>query len=199
MKTDKSPKSPRKRRAVQQAFVVTVVAATAAAGGCDEVTTSCGDPEQTCNPPAVECPTSRPAAGADCTGSVDAVCDFAIDTACGADQTVTLVCALDPATTTEIWKVTTSATCDQPIDCSTLDPTVCGVHTQCRYLVPGCSDNPPPAGFESGGCFPAMDCGAAECATDETCTVVVYDPCFQSECAACGSDASVCLPTPGGA
>ena len=85
------------------------------------------------------------------------------------------------------------------LDCSTLDPTVCGAHTQCRYLVPGCGDNPPPAGFETGGCFPAMDCGAADCATDETCTVVVYDPCFQSECAACGSDASVCLPTPGGA
>jgi hypothetical protein len=247
MTTAKPTKSPRKKRAIQQAFVVTVVAAGAAASGCGEVTTitnppsvdcpatvptsgdacdadlldvgcSYDDPctgtvtatctaggwtleyEGTCNPPPPEeCPVTRPAVGEACGSAlVPPSCDYPIDTACG-PATVTLVCELDPITTTEIWQVTASPTCDQPIDCSTLDPTVCGAHTQCRYLVPGCGDGPPPAGFENGGCFAVMDCGAAECGADQTCTVVTYNPCYQSECAACGADASVCLPTPGGA
>jgi hypothetical protein len=77
------------------------------------------------------------------------------------------------------------------VGCALLDtPTACAGQLGCRWLAPGCGENPLP----KAGCFPAVACSDDDdCAPLETCTDVVYDPCHGESCEACGMVTRVCL------
>ncbi len=66
----------------------------------------------------------------------------------------------------------------------------CTEDQRCRWLVPGCTEPELPA----PGCFPAEDCkDSSVCTEGRTCQERIYNPCWNSNCLACGASAQVCL------
>jgi len=75
------------------------------------------------------------------------------------------------------------------------DQSDCAKHG-CNWLAPGCG--PAPAGHIAGLCYvpPLKTCQLGFCPPDSVCTGVWLNPCEGKPCAACGAQASYCLPAP---
>jgi hypothetical protein len=119
-----------------------------------------------------------------------------VDTACGV-VTAAAECVSFDEGVTYFFDIT-APTCTPPEpDCAAYaNSGLCAADTTCRWLVPGCGE-----GLEiafAAGCYPVADCVVDGCGTDQTCAPIVYNPCFNSECAACGAEADVCLPIDSG-
>jgi hypothetical protein len=138
-----------------------------------------------------ECPAEMPAPGEPCPPSWEASCPYTVDTGCGPMEA--------QATCVDgIWLVDTP-TCNPPPPeyCTTLATEAdCGANQPfCRWLVPGCADpGTPPPPLAQAGCFPSFDCASsADCQGEAICQEVVYDPCYNKGCDACGAVASLCV------
>lgn len=141
------------------------LAALASGGGCG------GLAVLSPNPPG--CPESAPAQGAACAEE-------------GLDCTYASGCAgASFRCEGGAWLLVTVSSCPP---CAGLGAAACAERTDCRYLHPGCDDFP-----VSEGCYDAEDCTEGSCGSGEVCSTRSYDPCFGSNCQACGADASVCL------
>lgn len=142
--------------------------------------------------PAPICPESPPEVGTDCTDWPDAWwCEWS--TNCGPDSWLRMHCELGETPT---WVVDSVPNCG---GCETLqDPESCGLTSGCQWLEPGCAD--PPSQTINAGCYPVDDCLVVNtCGTDEACAPVIYDPCVDASCGACGAEYHVCVPAkPGG-
>jgi hypothetical protein len=173
---------------------------------CDgEIVATCGEEGtwsvewgSSCNPPP-PCPSELPTEGDECEftpGGVPEGCSYEVQTACG-PQTAAASCEQTGDLAYE-WVIT-------PPECTPTDPdcslytqaTLCSSDTSCRWLVPGCEDEPLTP-FEAG-CFPIADCPADGCGLDQECSSVTYNPCFDAKCEACAAEATVCLPIVDGA
>lgn len=159
-------------------------------GGGGTVTATCTEEGwQTawprCQPP-LECPTELPEAGTDCTGWDYAYyCQFAVQKSCGEVYAVAACNYVDGGM---LWDVQIPQNCGGCADHVGADG--CEADGACRWLVPGCSENPLP----TAGCFPKDDCTTTGCTDAQVCATVTVDPCWDSLCEACGASASVCLP-----
>lgn len=143
--------------------------------------------------PAPECPESPPEAGTDCSDWPDAwYCDYA--TNCGPDSYLSMHCEL--GVTPPTWVVDGAPNCG---GCESVgDADSCAVTSGCQWLEPGCAEDP--AQLITAGCYPIDDCLVTDdCGEDETCAPLIYNPCFDSKCGACGAEYNTCVPaTPGG-
>lgn len=166
---------------------------------CDGANWSVSEPLESCNPPP-PCPQAMPAEGSPCVEEFGTPqdCSWVAQTACGPAE-VTGTCIPDQLDGVGYnWQLTApSCTPEVPL-CSQYDNAgLCDADTTCRWLVPGCSEEPKPEGFATG-CYPIANCTADSCGEDAECTSVSYNPCWNELCDACGADASICLPTMGG-
>jgi hypothetical protein len=128
------------------------------------------------------CPPLLPAQGDACDPSINTIsCPFDVTTACGA-VTATVTCNAGA------WDVSTPP-CVGTGQCTIYTASGdCLADASCRWLTPGCGA---PAAPE--GCYPAADCAEGSlCASGQTCTKVITNPCWNSNCTACGADAFVC-------
>ena len=134
----------------------------------------------TCDPPGPDhCPDLPPSPDQPCDGwNLPPVCAYGF--VCGEVSSAS-------CTSSGIWSVTV-VDCPPAPGCADHTESACGADVACRWLVPGCGDPALPA----AGCFPVEDCAPGGCAAGLACEKVVYDPCYQKGCAACGADALVC-------
>ncbi|APR82259.1 Hypothetical protein A7982_07608 [Minicystis rosea] len=93
-----------------------------------------------------------------------------------------------------VWHLSVEDDCPPPppFDCANLDTQeACISQSGCRWLVPGCGE---PA-LPEAGCFASTDCTPSDdaCGPGESCQEVVFNPCWDSNCDACGAPAHVCL------
>jgi len=138
--------------------------------------------ESFCSPP-IECPDEAPIAGASCEGWDEAWdCYYAVTSSCG-ETSMYAYC--DTASYT--WSVDMPETCD---GCAYDTAGGCHADLACRWLVPGCGENPVP--FEH--CAPDDGCTADSCGPNEVCTTVSIDPCWAWLCNSCSEDVNTCLP-----
>lgn len=80
----------------------------------------------------------------------------------------------------------------------------CAAHTSskdcladmtCNWFVPGCNDGLSAPPVPQTGCYPRRECtDSTSCTMGRTCQVVVMQPCWNSDCDACGGTVHVCLP-----
>jgi hypothetical protein len=144
-----------------------------------------------CNPPP-PCPVEAPAEGTPCeVGFGPPVgCVYAMDTACGPAM-VAAECVQASPEEPLVWEwIVPTCTPTEPACASYANSTLCQADATCRWLTPGCGDTP--SDFPAG-CYAADDCDPASCTAGTSCTTVIYDPCFDSNCNACAADAQVCL------
>lgn len=162
---------------------------------CDGFEFTVSEPIESCNPPP-PCPLELPDEGSACEltpGGVPEGCSYEVETPCGV-VTASAECVSPDGGTTYVFDVTAPACTPPEPDCAAYtNAGLCGADTTCRWLVPGCGEGPEIA--FAAGCYPIADCALDGCAAGETCAPVVYNPCFNSECAACGAEADVCLPS----
>lgn len=162
---------------------------------CDGVTWTVEYSNDTCNPPP-PCPGELPEEGSECNltpGGVPEGCVFAAETPCGV-QMVGGVC-LQSAEGTFVWDLEVPECNPQVPACETYtNSALCDADTTCRWLTPGCDEGPSVV-FDTG-CYPIADCTANGCEAEEACTQITFDPCWNSNCDACGAQANVCLPPP---
>lgn len=138
--------------------------------------------ELLCSPPP-ECPEEAPIAGTSCAGWDYAYdCYYTTVSDCG-DVTLWAYCDFEQG-----WSVVPDSFCEP---CGYHDASGCEADPACRWAVPGCGDLPLP----EAGCFPEAGCTETGCPLDESCTTVTIDPCWASECDACGAPFDVCLPS----
>jgi hypothetical protein len=169
---------------------------------CSDTTATCGDDgawsvevqQSSCNPPppVPVCPAELPEDGGYCeqdwSGS-EYVCDGYLDPFCGLPVSAT--CTFEG-----IWSVT-QIDCNPPppIDCRQLaNDADCVQFAECRWLEPGCG-----GGVDlQTGCYPTDPCTADSCLGGETCSEVIYHPCPDGKCNACGAMTNICIaPTTG--
>lgn len=156
---------------------------------------TCGDSSQwivtevvdpTCNPPP-PCPPDPPEQGAPCYGGE--TCSYTTETSCG-PMPIEASCGPDGA-----WEVSTIACNPPPPDaCGQLQTSdECLADAGCKWYVPGCGENPLPA----AGCHALTECSTeSACAEGYECQVVSINPCWNSNCDACGAAVSLCQPPP---
>lgn len=65
----------------------------------------------------------------------------------------------------------------------------CEMDAGCRWMTPGCGENPPWV----AGCFQNTDCTPGDCAPGGSCQMVTYNPCLDKNCDACGAPAYLCI------
>lgn len=110
--------------------------------------------------------------------------------ACGQDITATC--------TSTGYAIYIDGSCNPPPpdDCfNWLDEASCAAAGYCRWLVPGCVDEPGGPNLGAPGCFAAWDCASdADCLNGRTCQDSGFDPCVNMGCNACWSAAKLCLP-----
>ncbi len=82
-----------------------------------------------------------------------------------------------------------------PDDCfNWTDETACNNAGYCRWLVPGCADEPAP-NLTAPGCYAGWSCyGDEYCLDGRTCQETGYDPCYGDICEACYTSDTLCLP-----
>ena len=136
-----------------------------------------------CSGPENQCPSAPPSEGEPCDPCADlSTCDYPADC-----SNLSAICGPDG-----YWHVSIEDDCPPPPldDCGLFgSPETCTAAPGCRRLVPGCGEPQLPA----AGCFSKLACIASGCAQTQTCQEVVYDPCWNSECDACGAPTFVCL------
>lgn len=133
--------------------------------------------------PETLCPDSLPIDGSDCTGWTNANdCYFDVSAWCSADQDVAYA-SCDVSTLT--WKVEMPASCE---GCLYTDAASCEADADCRWLVPGCGENP----LLAAGCAPIADCAPDSCTGGATCSTYDADPCWNTLCDACSAPVSIC-------
>jgi hypothetical protein len=157
--------------------------------GCDEeyseVTYTCMDGvwveiSNYCQPPP-KCPDALPVDGSDCAGWDYAYdCSYQVPNACGIEDDYAYVYCDGTS-----WTVDMKSTCGE---CSYEDAASCEANAACRWLVPGCGDNPLPA----EGCAPIDDCAPDSCTGGATCSTYDANPCWNSPCDACSAPVSIC-------
>lgn len=165
---------------------------------CDGSEWSVSEPMESCNPPA-PCPQDLPAMGSLCEEEFGPPegCSWEAETSCG-PATVTGECSPDEDGSGYVWELTAPPCTPEVPACSQYENAgLCDADTTCRWLVPGCSEEPKPEGFATG-CYPIDNCTAESCGEDSECTSVSYNPCWNELCDACGADARICLPFMGG-
>ncbi len=154
-----------------------------------------------CNPPPAECPDELPVEGSPCTYQPDTIddypsfCGYAVETPCGT-QTVEASCVdVEGAV---VWQFDSPPTCEaEPEQCQTYDgPGACEADPGCAWRTPGCAGGEGAPSLDTAGCFPIEDCATTvdACGAWGTCTLVTHNPCWNSECDACGGEISVCIP-----
>lgn len=158
-------------------------------GGCDdeynEITYRCMDGvwvelSNFCSPPP-ECPSDLPVEGSDCTGWDFAYdCFYEVPNACGIEDDFAYAYC-DGLT----WVVDMKSTCD---GCSYGDAASCEANDACRWLVPGCGENP----LLAAGCAPIDDCAPDSCTGGATCSTYDADPCWNTLCNSCSAPVSIC-------
>ncbi|NUP08710.1 MAG: hypothetical protein HOW73_21895 [Polyangiaceae bacterium] len=147
---------------------------------------------ESCNPP-VPCPEAAPEEGSPCDAWSD-FCSYELETACG-PALVQVTCEFDDETSH--WTYDAPPCTPKTPDCSSYtSSSLCSADTSCRWLVPGCGEGP--AVMFAEGCYPSADCTADTCDGDTTCTPIVYNPCWNAPCDACGGDAAICVAPPDG-
>ena len=125
------------------------------------------------------CPSAVPVAGSGCEiGEV--VCEYR---SCAGRRLV--------ACSAGSWAM---ALVEPPLPCAEASTEVdCQEIAGCKYLVPGCVDEPGgPPGVT--GCFAELECEPSDEPTPATCTTVNHDPCHGQSCTACSATKDVCLP-----
>lgn len=145
-----------------------------------------------CNPPP-PCPLDVPVEGEPCPNDFGTPqdCFYEVETACGPTQ-VQAVCEFPPDGQ-PVWTFIAPPCEPKTPDCEGYSSVaLCQADVSCRWLIPGCAE--PPSDFAIG-CYPAADCDANSCPLDQACGTVVFNPCFDSKCNACGADAQICLPS----
>ena len=146
---------------------------------------SAGGGGDDCCPLNGACPASQPSEGDACDACFGPPsCHY--DNACGGATTAT--CGGADA----LWHVVVND-CPPPPPpdfCNgKTTPDACAIDPSCRWLTPGCGDNP----IWAPGCFTATDCGPGTCAPQQACQAYSYDPCFGKKCDACSATASLCV------
>jgi hypothetical protein len=83
-----------------------------------------------------------------------------------------------------------------PSECLLRSQLECSVDGNCRWLEPGsCGDIHAGLLAFSAGCYPTIECNAAEsCPENTDCREVSADPCPGGDCDACSRQAFLCLP-----
>jgi len=150
-----------------------------------------------CNPPA-PCPTELPAEGSVCDFKgyfgPPIGCEYDVETACGPALAEAECVGVEEQGI--VWHVTAPPCTPPTPNCfDYANGGLCEADTACRWLVPGCGGEGDP-GF-AAGCFPALECTVGpddNCAEFEECVTLNHDPCWNSNCGACGADTNVCLP-----
>ncbi len=138
--------------------------------------------ESACEPVS-DCPDGLPIDGSDCTGWENANdCYYDITVPCSADQDVADA-SCDVSTLT--WKVAMPASCE---GCPYADAASCEADAACRWLVPGCGENP----LVAAGCAPVADCAPDSCADGATCSTYDAHPCWNTLCDSCSAPVSIC-------
>lgn len=153
-----------------------------------------------CNPPPAECPLETPTVGTVCEPQTDTIeqypswCAYDAETPCGTEEQV-LGCVYDDLTQETTWQLQQAPTCQaQPEQCQSYGASsLCEADPGCSWQLPGCGD-PNGAPEVTAGCYPSADCTATGCGDWGTCTKVTVDPCWDSLCDACASEANVCVP-----
>ena len=141
-----------------------------------------------CQPEPV-CPDTLPAAGTDCSGWDEAYwCNYEV--ACDELAMVSMHC--DFASDPPLWVVDSgSPTCGLTCDVFA-DRESCATNAACQWLEPGCAGEDQIA--ITAGCFPVNDCLATgACGEQQICAELVYDPCFEQPCDACGATTYQCV------
>lgn len=151
-----------------------------------------------CNPPPPDCPAELPSIGTACdydpeTFLYPAFCMYDTETPCGVES-VTVSCASDQGEM--VWQFDSPPTCEAtPEQCQGYgSPSACDADPTCSWRVPGCSESSEAPSLAEAGCFPLADCTTDGCGSWGTCTLVTFDPCWNSLCNACGAEANVCVP-----
>lgn len=136
--------------------------------------------------PPCECPDVQQGDPCEATGTT---CHVGFDE-CG--QNVFATCAGNT------YGVYSEGSCNPPPpdDCfNWLDEETCLGAGYCRWLVPGCVDEPGGPNLSAPGCYIAWDCASdADCLGGRTCQDSGFDPCVNMGCNACWSAAKLCLP-----
>lgn len=144
---------------------------------------------QRCTLPA-ECPAQKPDNGTDCSDWPNAVtCLYSVETACG--PTAVYASCVPSGEPSLAWF---SELPEQVCPCHELTTAeACGA-SQCRWLEPGCGDDPP----VQAGCYDFADCVPNNCDAGAECVTVSTDPCWDTLCNACDAPAAVCLASTDG-
>lgn len=140
-----------------------------------------------CQPEPI-CPEVMPIAGTDCSGWYDAYwCDYEV--ACEELALATLRC--DFSSDPPLWVLDGgSQTCGE--GCGVLaDRESCASSSACQWLEPGCAAEDQVA--ITAGCYPVVDCLASGCGAEQICAELVYNPCFDQPCDACGGIYNGCV------
>jgi hypothetical protein len=162
---------------------------------CNGSTWEVDEPIASCNPPP-PCPSTLPEEGAVCEltpGGTPIGCEYDVETACG--PAVAAAECVEVEEQGLVWQVTAPpCTPPEPNCFNYANAGVCEADSTCRWLVPGCGGKGDP-GFPAG-CFPALECTVGpndNCGELEECVTLNHDPCWNSNCGACGADTNVCL------
>jgi hypothetical protein len=128
------------------------------------------------------CPSALPIDGSDCSGWETAWdCYYDVTVECSQDQDVAYAyCNAD-----WVWEVDMPASCE---GCNYADPATCEADAACRWLVPGCGENP----LLGEGCHPVADCAPDSCGDGGTCSSYDANPCWNQPCDACSAPVSIC-------
>jgi len=133
-----------------------------------------------CQPPP-KCPDLLPLGGSDCAGWDYAYnCDYEVPNGCGIEDDYAFAYCDGSQ-----WVVDMKSTC---VSCSYEDPASCQANDACRWLVPGCGENPLPG----EGCAPIADCAPDSCENGATCSTYDANPCWNALCDGCSGPVSIC-------
>lgn len=145
---------------------------------CNECSTGCETPGT--------CPASPPAPGGICSGFPPYSCSYESIGDCS-NATATYTCSGGS------WSEPSYSRCSQVLCRELVDAETCDA-SGCRWLEPGCGEEPLP--LPAAGCFDLEPCTEGSCRmNDEICMPVSIEPaCADEGCGACGEPADLCVP-----
>jgi hypothetical protein len=173
---------------------------------CSDTTAECTsegwvtETSTSCNPPSInDCPSTAPQVGNTCTdgpGLFDYApsgCNYAFETPCGWQEAVMSCVYEEDGSIQWAFDFGEAPSCELPPElCNSYgDVALCGADPGCQWLVPGCASEEETT--IDVGCYPASDCSETGCGDWGSCVTGVHDPCYGSQCEACGAELSVCV------